>query len=92
MSIGERAKNLLQTSRDKLTRTTGKALGDEEMPVKDQVNEIRGHFRNVGHKVTRTTGKALGDEEMPVKDQLEELKSHVKVASDKVRDALKRLN
>jgi len=90
MSMKDRAKNLAQTSWDRVEKVTGKALGDENMPVGEQVEELKGHLRNVGDKVTKSTGKALGDEDMAVKDQLEELKGHLKVAGGKVRDAFKK--
>ncbi len=90
MSMKDRAKSLVQTSLDKVERATGKALGDEDMPVKDQVEELMGHLKNVADRVVKSSGKALGDEDMPVKDQVEELKAQLKHAGGRVRDAFKK--
>lgn len=90
MSMKDKAKNMVQASLEKVEKATGKALGNEEMPVKDQVEEVKGHLKNVGDKVVKSTGRALGDEEMPVKGQVEEVKGHLKQAGGRVRDAFKK--
>ncbi len=90
MSMKDKAKNFVQTSRDKVEKATGKVLGNEDMPAKEQMEELKGHLKNVGDKVVKSTGRALGDEDMPVKDQVEELKAHLKDAGGKVRDAFKK--
>ena len=90
MSMKDKARSMIQTSLEKVEKATGKALGNEDMPVKEQVEELKGHMKNAGDKVVKSTGKALGDEDMPVKDQVEELKGHLKQAGGKVRDAFKK--
>ena len=90
MSMKDKARNLVQTSREKVEKATGKALGDEDMTARDQVAELRGHLKNAGGKVMKTTGKALGDEDMTARDQVGELKGHLKEAGAKVRDAFKK--
>ena len=90
MSMKDKAKDLVQSSLGKVEKVTGKALGDEDMPVKEQVAELKEHLKVAGEKVVKVTGKALGDEDMPVKEQVNELKSHLKVAGEKVREALKK--
>ncbi|NNN09195.1 MAG: hypothetical protein HKL85_08390 [Acidimicrobiaceae bacterium] len=90
MSMKDKAKDLMQTSLGKMEKATGKALGDEDMPAKDQVEEVKSQLKIVGDKVLKSTGKALGDQDMPAKDQVEEVKSQVKQAAIRVRDALKK--
>jgi uncharacterized protein YjbJ (UPF0337 family) len=90
MSMKDKARSMMQTSLEKVEKVTGKAFGNEDMPVKDQVEELKGHLKQAGDKVVKSTGKALGDEDMPVKDQVEELKGHLKQAGGKVRDAFKK--
>jgi uncharacterized protein YjbJ (UPF0337 family) len=90
MSLKDRAKNMVQMSRDKVQRATGKALGNEHMPAREQVEEVKVHLKNAGDKVLKTTGKALGDEDMTPSAQVEELKGHLKVAGEKVREAFKK--
>ena len=90
MSMKDRAVNFVQTSMDKVEKATGKALGNEDMPASEQMEELKGRLRNLGDKVTKSTGKALGNEDMPVKDQVEELKGHLKDAGVKLRDAFKK--
>ena len=90
MSMKDRAKSMAQSSLEKVEKATGKALGDENMPAKDQVGELKDHLKHAGDKVIKATGKALGDENMPAKDQVGELKDHLKHAGDKVRRALKK--
>jgi uncharacterized protein YjbJ (UPF0337 family) len=90
MSMKDKAKSMMKTSLEKVEKATGKALGNEDMPVKDQVHELKDHLKNAGDKVVKSTGKALGDQEMPVKDQMGELKGHLKQAGGKVRDAFKK--
>jgi uncharacterized protein YjbJ (UPF0337 family) len=90
MSMKDKARNFVQTSREQVEKATGKALGDADMTAKDQVEELKVHLKNAGGKVTKTIGKALGDEDMTAKDQVAELKGHLKVAGGKVRDAFKK--
>jgi uncharacterized protein YjbJ (UPF0337 family) len=47
----DRAKNAVESSLHKVTKSTGKALGDEDMAVKDQVQELKGHLKEAGAKV-----------------------------------------
>ncbi len=51
MSIKDKAKNMMLASFEKVEKATGKALGNEEMPVKDQVEEVKVHLKNVGERV-----------------------------------------
>lgn len=90
MSMKDKTRNMIQTSLGRVEKATGKVLGDEDMPAKDQVEELKGHLKNVGDRVVKSTGKALGDEDMPAKDQVEELKTHLKQAGGRVRDAFKK--
>ena len=90
MSMMERARNVVLASRERIERATGKVLGDEDMPVKEQVEELMVQIKTAGDKVIRSTGKVLGDEDMPVKVQLEQIKSHVRAAAKRFRDSLKK--
>ena len=60
MSMKDKAKNFVQTSRDKVVKFTGRALGDEDMPVKDQVEELKGHLKDAGGKVRDKFKKVSG--------------------------------
>ena len=90
MSMMQRAKRAASASRTKVERLTGKVLGDEDMPVGEQVEELKVHLRATADKVTRTTGKALGDEDMPVKEQVADLWGRAKDAGATLRGALRR--
>lgn len=90
VSIKDKAKDLVQSSIEKVEKVTGKVLGDENMPAKDQVEELKGHAKGAGERVKKLTGKALGDENLSTKDQVEELKEHLKGAGGKIKGAFKK--
>ena len=82
------ANNWLDEWRRKLFKNTGSSLGDENMDPKIQMDEIKGHLLDVGHKVMKSSGKALGDENMSAKEQLDELKVHAKRSGEWLRSTL----
>jgi uncharacterized protein YjbJ (UPF0337 family) len=90
MGIMDRAKNAVQTSIEKVEKTTGKALGDENMSTGDQVEALKGHAKHASAKVKKATGKALGDENMSTGDQVEALKDHARHATAKIKESFKK--
>ena len=60
MSMKDKAKNFVQTSRYKVEKATGKALGNEDMPAKEQMEELKGHLKDAGGKVRDAFKKDSG--------------------------------
>ena len=84
MSKIDRIKNLALSLRERAERVVGRALGDEDMPSKEQVQELREHLQTLGVKVVRTTGRVLGDEDMALAAQIAQVKGHLEVGATKV--------
>ncbi len=82
----DRALEAAQAARARIERATGRALGDQDMPAREHVEEMRHQLRSIGDRVLKTTGKALGDEDMTPRAQVEELKDRWAAARAKAHD------
>ena len=51
MSMKDKAKDLMQASLGKMEKATGKVLGDEDMPAKDQVEEVKSQVKQAASRV-----------------------------------------
>lgn len=88
MKWRDKAKNVVLAARERVERALGRVLGDEDMPAREQIEELRGHLKTAGERALKSTGRALGDEDMPARQQAVELRGHLRMISMRVRQAL----